>query len=129
MRQPPQDPLSNEPNQRQCFSINKLMSRCLHFSKMKSEIRLRAETGFDPDSLPHLKNLFIGTHRGATWVSFLQLSPFELFETVARRVQSQFVALECTQILCNIVSYERRNYFLRPLDPSEMQIGKRYGKT
>lgn len=45
MRQPPQDPLSNEPNQRQCFSINKLMSRCLHFSKMKSEIRLRAETG------------------------------------------------------------------------------------
>lgn len=76
-----------------------------------------------------LKNLFIGTHRGPTWLSFLQLSPFELFETVARRVRSQFVALECKHILCNIVSYKRRNYFLPPLDPSEMQIGKRYGTT
>ncbi|KAK2566599.1 hypothetical protein P5673_009233 [Acropora cervicornis] len=52
---------------------------------MKLEIRLRAETGFDPDSLPHLKNLFIGTHRGPTWLSFLQLSPFELKEARNQR--------------------------------------------
>lgn len=52
---------------------------------MKSEIQLRAETGFDPDGLTHPKNLFTGTHRGPTWLSFLQLSPFELKEARNQR--------------------------------------------